>query len=63
MMLMTVLVTFVAKGARATNEAFKQLATDACLTVHAIVSSPSLTLHEGRKFPRELLQNLEILIE
>jgi hypothetical protein len=51
------------KAAKDNNEAFNCLAVDACLTIHTIISSPILTYHEGRSFPRELIQNLENVIE
>jgi hypothetical protein len=51
------------KAEEGNNEAFNCLAVDACLTIHTIISSPSLTHHEGRPFPQELIQNLENVIE
>jgi hypothetical protein len=51
------------KATRSNDEDFKHLAEDACETVHAIVSSPSLAENNGRKVPRELIQNLQTLIE
>ena len=43
--------------------AFNHLAEDACLAVHAIITSPSLAVPEGRKVSLELIQNLLSLIE
>ena len=51
------------KAAKVNNGAFNCLAVDACLAVHTIISSPSLTHHEGQIFPRELSQNLENVLE
>jgi len=51
------------KAAKENNQAFNCLAVEACLAIHTIISSPSLTHHEGRSFPRELIQNLENVIE
>jgi len=43
--------------------ALNHLAENACLAVHAIITSPSLAVYEGQKVPLELIQKLLSLIE